>query len=400
MSTGASQTLDVWQRRFVERIEASRGSPLSKAVRDAVLRCPRHLFLSRYKLKDEEHWHHLDEGDFSENFARIYDDAPLAMVHPAGGVILSAQSKPSFVLSLLEWLDLRSGSSVLEVGSGSGWLLAVIALLVEPTGAARGIEILPELVRTSRAALDRLGLSHVEVRLGDAADGLSEGGPYDHVVFTAASPELPAWIHRDLTEQARVAATIAIPGGCDCMFVLERRNGVFHSLRAMESLSVPMTGPIADAAVLPYLSSQLGVDRAETQPSRRIPWPTSAAGATQHFIQQTSGFRAFLSITNRDFVAFNVGEPGVPLAQATLGFGLRDRSSRSLALATRDGILVLGTDHARVRLRNEMETWIAAGRPSAASFRLRVLPPGASPPLDARWHRHGAQSTFLWDLET
>ncbi len=76
---------------------------------------------------------------------------------------------------------------MLEIGSGSGWLAAVMARLVGPKGQVTGIELIPDLATQSRANLATLGIGNVEVITGDGTRGHAAGAPCNTSVITAAT---------------------------------------------------------------------------------------------------------------------------------------------------------------------------------------------------------------------
>jgi SAM-dependent methyltransferase len=76
---------------------------------------------------------------------------------------------------------------VLEFGSGSGWLAAVMARLVGPKGQVTGIELIPDPATQSRANLAALGISNVEVITGDGTRGMLRALP----ATAPSSPPLP-----------------------------------------------------------------------------------------------------------------------------------------------------------------------------------------------------------------
>jgi protein-L-isoaspartate(D-aspartate) O-methyltransferase len=124
------------------------------------------MFVHRFRLGGDR----IDEGSLRENdadptgqLADIYSDAVMIHVDAAGERLPSTNSQPSYVLWLLDQLDPRPGQRLLEIGSGSGWLAAVMAELVGKGGRVTGMEIIPELAAQSQADLRRLGIDNVSV---------------------------------------------------------------------------------------------------------------------------------------------------------------------------------------------------------------------------------------------
>jgi protein-L-isoaspartate(D-aspartate) O-methyltransferase len=104
-------------------------------------------------------------------------------------------SAPSMVALQLEWAELTPGLRVLEVGSGSGYLLALLAELTGADGEVFGVEVDPVLADAARVRLRDLNCgSRIRIRAGDGAAGWGEYAPYDRIVVSCAVPAiLPAW---------------------------------------------------------------------------------------------------------------------------------------------------------------------------------------------------------------
>jgi protein-L-isoaspartate(D-aspartate) O-methyltransferase len=133
-----------------------------------------------------------------------YKDEPLPI--SSGESTISA---PHMVAIQLEAARLVPGLSVLEIGSGSGYLIALIAEMIGPTGRVLGLELDPSLVARSRSILDSLGLrDRAEVRATDGWEGASDRAPFDRILVSCAVPQLaPAW--RDqLARDGRIVAPV------------------------------------------------------------------------------------------------------------------------------------------------------------------------------------------------
>jgi protein-L-isoaspartate(D-aspartate) O-methyltransferase len=128
------------------------------------------------------------------------DDRPLPIGH--GQTI----SQPFVVAYMTERLHLAGTEKVLEVGTGSGYQTALLALLAEEIFS---IEIIPDLADGARAVLGRLGLANVRLRIGDGSLGWPEEAPFDRVIVTAAAERVP----RALVEQLAPGGRMVIPVG-------------------------------------------------------------------------------------------------------------------------------------------------------------------------------------------
>jgi protein-L-isoaspartate(D-aspartate) O-methyltransferase len=125
-----------------------------------------------------------------------------------GKVTISAMNMHASFLSAAE---LKRGDKVLEVGAGSGILLAYIKEVVGKAGRVYGIEINPEAYEFALSNLEKTGYGKkIKLILGDGSKGLQEFAPFDKIISSAASPkEIPnPWI-----EQLKPNGIIVTPVG-------------------------------------------------------------------------------------------------------------------------------------------------------------------------------------------
>jgi protein-L-isoaspartate(D-aspartate) O-methyltransferase len=95
-------------------------------------------------------------------------------------------SQPLVVARMAELLDVRPGDRVLDVGTGSGYHAAILAVL---GGRVWSVERHPELSAAAARALAAAGVRGVELVVADGSDGLPAHGPYDAVNIAAATPQ-------------------------------------------------------------------------------------------------------------------------------------------------------------------------------------------------------------------
>ncbi len=169
------------RRRMVERQVISRGIS-DKRVIDAMLTVPRHKFVEEA----------LE--------AQAYQDAPL----PIGEK--QTISQPYMVAVMSEALVLEGTETVLEVGTGSGYQAAVLALIADRVFS---VERIPALARRARKVLDGCGFSKVNIRVADGTLGWRDMSPFDAIVVTAGAPEVP----QDYLNQLAIGGRLVIPVG-------------------------------------------------------------------------------------------------------------------------------------------------------------------------------------------
>jgi protein-L-isoaspartate(D-aspartate) O-methyltransferase len=169
-----------------------RGTFRTPAVEAAFTRVPRHLF--------------LPEVDLRTAYAPQVVVTKLA---PDGSAISSA-SHPNMVASMLEQLEVSPGHRVLEIGAATGINAALLAELVDPTGAVTTIEIDADLAEGARAALAVAGYGHVEVVCSDGAFGHPDRAPYDRIIVTAGAWDIPAAWWRQLAPAGRMVVPLRL----------------------------------------------------------------------------------------------------------------------------------------------------------------------------------------------
>ncbi|MBN1152291.1 MAG: protein-L-isoaspartate(D-aspartate) O-methyltransferase [Dehalococcoidia bacterium] len=132
--------------------------------------------------------------------ASAYEDRPLGIGY--GQTI----SQPYIVAMMLEALELKETDKVLEVGSGSGYVTAILGEL-----AARviGVEIVPELVDYSTDVLAELGYDNVEIHLGSRSTfGYISEAPYDAILVSAGAPSVPPLLLAQLKWDGRMVIPV------------------------------------------------------------------------------------------------------------------------------------------------------------------------------------------------
>lgn len=137
----------------------------------------------------------------------------------ASQVTISAPFIHAACLELLADRIEAEGSRVLDVGCGSGILLAYIARMARPSATVVGVEVVQRLVDTSRSNLERdgfclreprpVGCCRIEVLQGDGWDGVAELGPFDAINVGAGAPRIP----EELVRQLKPGGALVVPVG-------------------------------------------------------------------------------------------------------------------------------------------------------------------------------------------
>jgi protein-L-isoaspartate(D-aspartate) O-methyltransferase len=144
-----------------------------------------------------------------------YEDHPLPIGE--GQTI----SQPYIVALMLQALALTRADRVLEVGTGSGY---VTALLAEMVARVFSVERHAVLAEAARDLLARLGYTNVAVIVGDGSQGFAEAAPYEAIIVSAAALEVPPALVTQLAEGGRMILPV---GGADSqqLQLIRKENG-------------------------------------------------------------------------------------------------------------------------------------------------------------------------------
>ena len=116
--------------------------------------------------------------------------------------------QPKLEAKVLQELGVHKTDRVLEVGTGSGYLTA---LLSHRAAHVHSVEIHPKLAAFGRANLERHGVDNVTLEIGDAARGWPSHAPYDVIVLTGSTPVLPGAFLEQLAPGGRLFAVVGEP---------------------------------------------------------------------------------------------------------------------------------------------------------------------------------------------
>ncbi len=201
------------REEMVQRQLIKRGITDS-SVLEAMRAVPRHLFV----LKAYRHLAYAD--------------------HPLPIEAQQTISQPYIVAKMTQSIDIKKGEKVLEIGTGSGYQAAVLAHL---TNNVYTIEIIGKLAKKARETLKKLGYNKIHVKWGDGHAGWKEEAPFDAIIITCASPQVPPRLFEQLKEGGRIILPLGNPLTSQILTIITKVNGKPETKRILAVRFVPMT---------------------------------------------------------------------------------------------------------------------------------------------------------------
>ncbi|NNL57991.1 MAG: protein-L-isoaspartate(D-aspartate) O-methyltransferase [Nitrosopumilus sp.] len=185
-------------------------------VEDAFRNIPRHEFVPESELE------------------YAYNNEPLLIKNK------QTISQPGVVSRMTEWLDVRKGQKILEIGTGSGWQAAILSYLVGE-GTVYSVERHTELVKFAQENLKKLNLENVHVVLGDGSVGFAKKSPYDRIIITAACTEIPLPLIEQLKEDGLIIAPVG--DSSQSLVLLQKTSkGIVEIKNESHYVFVPLRG--------------------------------------------------------------------------------------------------------------------------------------------------------------
>lgn len=214
-----NQDFNMDMSREVERIRMVRNQIEARGVRDArvlsaMRSVPRHLFVPESHTRE------------------AYADHPLPIGN--GQTI----SQPYIVAVMTELLAPVPGDTILEIGTGSGYQAAILAACGV---RVISIERIAAVSRLAEENLRKAGITGVTIITGDGTEGCPEKAPYNGILITAATPDIPPPLKGQLADGGRIVAPV---GGIDIqdLILLTRTGDTFRTELFGAVRFVPLIG--------------------------------------------------------------------------------------------------------------------------------------------------------------
>ncbi len=181
----------------------------------------------------------------NRGLAYVYEDRAL-VTQEHHGVATSSSSQPAIMALMLEALSVQAGNRVLEVGLGTGYNAALLSRLAGPGGSVTSIDIDEGILERAKKVLQGNGF-RVKAAVADGREGCPGGGPFDRIIVTASSGQVPrAW-----WDQLAPDGILVMPlrlGALQTVAVFERTSDGFRSRELIPGGFMPLRDPAAAGA--------------------------------------------------------------------------------------------------------------------------------------------------------
>jgi protein-L-isoaspartate(D-aspartate) O-methyltransferase len=310
------------------------------AVEKAFLSVPRHVFLPGHPLEE------------------VYADQAV-MTKRIEGIPVSSSSQPAIMAEMLEQLEARPAQSVLEIGAGTGYNAALVAKLVGDRGSVVSVDIDADLVAAARGHLEAARGERVKVVQGDGGYGYAPQSPYDRIIVTVGTGDLPAAWREQLKAGGRLVVPLVLVG-VQASIAFVRQADRLESAAATCCGFMPMRGAFAVAP-----TELASID----QPAR---WEETLPVAADPR-SLVDGFQLWVASHEPGYVLLRT-------AERAYSFGVRTGDGAAAIIVDGAGPPRLrtygGGESARRRLLKLLGEWGHTGCPGVEQMRVTALAAG------------------------
>ncbi len=211
-----------WREMLVAEMQRQ-GSVHENAIARAFLAVERHRFIPDVPL------------------AQAYADRAIS-IKSTDGETLASISQPSMLARMLELAAIEPANRVLEIGTGSGYNAALIAILAGAGGLVVSLEVEGDLAERARATLEASGYGGVCVVCADGYEGYPQHAPYDRIIVSARANDVAAAWWDQLRDGGRLVVPLDIAVGGEYAVGFVRDGSVLRSVGTVHCLFLPLRG--------------------------------------------------------------------------------------------------------------------------------------------------------------
>jgi protein-L-isoaspartate(D-aspartate) O-methyltransferase len=166
-----------------------------------------------------------------KSLAFVDSEIPL----PGGEAMLT----PKVEARMLQEVNVKKHESVLQIGTGSGYMAA---LLAHKGRHVTSVEISPELKALAEANLAKAGVSNVTVELGNGAEGWTKGAPFDVIVVSGGLASVPEAMLKQIKVGGRIAAIVGEAPAMSMQLITRVSEQGYDTVKSFETSARPLQG--------------------------------------------------------------------------------------------------------------------------------------------------------------
>ena len=145
--------------------------------------------------------------------------------------------QPRIEARMLQELAPAEKDRILEVGTGSGYMTALLAAL---SAHVYTVDIVPDFSRAAEQRLAAHGVRNVTLDIGDAARGWDRHGPYDAIILTGSVPQLAENFRQSLKRGGRLLAVVGEPPVMEAQLITSEGSGAYNTVDLFETCIAPL----------------------------------------------------------------------------------------------------------------------------------------------------------------
>ncbi|MFN3789198.1 protein-L-isoaspartate O-methyltransferase family protein [Massilia sp.] len=150
-----------------------------------------------------------------------------------------AMFNPKVEARIMQELAVKKHENVLEIGTGSGYMAA---LLAHKARHVTTVEIQPEAVKLAQENLARAGVTNVTVEEGNGAGGWAKGAPYDVILVSGGLPLLPQALLEQVKVGGRIGAIVGEAPAMSFKIITRTSESGYDTVKLFETIVKPLTG--------------------------------------------------------------------------------------------------------------------------------------------------------------
>ena len=353
------------RNKLVDQLVAGRviDDPL---VEHAFRTVPRHIFVNTVPSAD------------------IYSDASL-ITKQVGALPLTSSTQPSLMAAMLESLKLTKNTRVLEIGTGTGYNVALLSDIIGDPRNVYSVDIDPDNITNATDALIRAGCLGATLRCQDGSEGLADYAPYDRIIATCSVADIPsAWIEQ-LNDDGVLVVPIWVNGAqITPAFRKHDQLLVSHSvvLGGFMKIRSQTYEQIASSVISSDDDMLISAEHPEWFPRHKVidilnqdstRTKLTLGGLTS---EMRSAFFVFLAIRERLSVEIFIEDGQKQFGFGDAGCGIIDCERGSACLISRDwDVVSFGGKSARRTVERLVLEWDRMGRPGVDHMSVTLYSP-------------------------